>query len=258
LILLLKINDFAGFLKAVFGKVFGHRNSSRLCGLCALHHIKLVFAFARSRRFLKGQILIVTRSSVRIIGVSLPLNGGGREDFMIINCLSLLLFLLIPCSNSFAQQISHDELIEILGIKSWRVPMPKDESMEWGIEVVDYVPRKYTNMNTKRLNLRKKALIVFRDMGKDIYQFTLKQTRGTGQGDLEINICSEKARNENRCDNSYTLAWHDVPKPFGDGTKFVIADIAPMLDPDKPRKQIILEPSHFRLEDIMKERPSVP
>jgi len=181
------------------------------------------------------------------------------EKRMSISCLTiLLLVLLIPGSDSYAQQISHDELIEILGIKSWRIPMPKDESMEWSIEVVEYAPRKYTTVNTGRLNLQKKALIVFRDMGKDIYQLTLKQTRGTGQGDLEINICSEKERDENRCDNSYNLEWHNVPKPFDDGTKFVIADIAPMLAPDKPRKQIILEPSHFRLEDIMKEKPSVP
>lgn len=166
----------------------------------------------------------------------------------------LLLLLLISCSNSFAQQISHDELVEILGIKSWRVPMPKDESMEWSIEIVDYVPRKYTNMNVGRLNLQKKALIALRDMGKDIYQFTLKQTRGTGQGDLEISVCSEKEKREGQCDNSYNLEWYDVPKPYDDGTKFVIADIAYMLNPDKPRKQIILEPVHFRLEDIMKEK----
>ena len=178
---------------------------------------------------------------------------------MNINRLTLLLLLLfILCSNSFAQQISHDELVEILGIKSWRVPMPKDESMEWSIEIVDYVPRKYVKLNTERLNLQKRALIALRDMGKDTYQFTLKQTRGTGQGDLEISICSEKEKSENRCDNSYNLEWYDTPKPYDDGTKFVIADIAYMLDPDKPRKQIILEPVHFRLEDIMKEKPAVP
>jgi hypothetical protein len=181
----------------------------------------------------------------------------GMEDLMNITRLTLLLLLiLIPYSSSFAQQISHDELGEILGIKSWRVPMPKDESMEWSIEIVDYAPRRYTNMNVERLNLQKKALIALRDMGKDIYQFTLKQTRGTGQGDLEISICSDKEKSTNQCDNSYNLEWYDVPKPYDDGTKFVIADIAYMLNPDKPRKQIILEPAHFRLEDIMKEKPS--
>lgn len=172
--------------------------------------------------------------------------------------LTLLLLLLVVTSfNSLAQKISHDELVEILGIKSWRVAMPKDKSMEWSIEIVDYSPRRFTNMNKVRLNLRRKALIVLRDMGKDIYQFTLKQRAGTGQGEFEINVCSEKEKKENQCDNSYNLKWYDGPKPFDDGTKFVIADISHMLEPDKPRKQIILVPVHFRLEEIIKEKQPV-
>ena len=89
-----------------------------------------------------------------------------------------LLLLLFPSCTSFAQQLSQDELLEILGLKSWRVPMPKDESMEWSIEIVDYVPRKYTALNAVRLNLQRKALIALRDTGRDTYAFTLKQ-RGT-------------------------------------------------------------------------------
>ncbi len=167
----------------------------------------------------------------------------------------LLLLLVVPSASSFAQQLSPEELIEILGIKSWRVPMPKDESMEWSIEIVDYVPRKYTRINTQRLNLQKKALIALRDTGKDVYEFTLKQS-GTGQGDIEINICIEPEKRENQCDNSYGIDWFDVPKPYDDGTKFVIADISQMVG-QSPRKQIILEPVRFRLEDIMKaKRPS--
>lgn len=167
----------------------------------------------------------------------------------------LLLLFVVPSTHSVAQKLSPDELIEILGIKSWRVPMPKDESMEWSIEIVDYVPRKYTRINIRRLNLRRKALVALRDKGKDIYEFTLKQT-GTGQGDLEINICTEQDKREDQCDNSYGIDWFDVPKPYDDGTKFVIAEISQMIG-QSPRKQIILEPVHFRLEDIMKEkRPS--
>jgi hypothetical protein len=187
-----------------------------------------------------------------VVGLRLQL---WLEKLMNMNRLTLLLLLLlIPDSNSLAQQLSPDELIQILGIKSWRVPMPKDESMEWSIEIVDFASHEYSNINTDRLNLKQKALIAIRDMGKDTYQFTLKQPRGTGQGDLEINVCSEREKKENSCDNSYNLQWHDVPKPFDGGTKFVIADIAYMLEPNKPRKQIILEPVHFRLEDIIKEK----
>lgn len=168
-----------------------------------------------------------------------------------------LLLLVVICLSSPAQRITPDELVEILGIKSWRVAMPKDKSMEWSIEVVDYSPRRFTNTNMVRLNLHRKAFVALRDMGKDIYQFTLKQRAGTGQGEFEINVCSEKENKENQCDNSYDLKWYDGPKPFDNGTKFVIADISHMLDPDKPRKQIILVPVHFRLEEIIKEKQPV-
>jgi hypothetical protein len=40
-----------------------------------------------------------------------------------------------------------------------------------------------------------------------------------------------------------------VPKPYDDGTNFVIADIKRMVG-GSSKKQIILEPVHFRLEDI--------
>jgi len=159
--------------------------------------------------------------------------------------------LLFPASHTFAQKLSHDELIEILGIQSWRVAMPKDESMEWSIEVVDYSPLKYVNPNTARLNPKKKALIVLRESGKNSYAFTLKQS-GMGQGELEINICSEREKRENDCDDSFEIEWFEVPKPFDDGTKFVIAEIKQMVR-QVPRKRIILEPVRYRLADNMKE-----
>lgn len=106
------------------------------------------------------------------------------------------------------------------------------------------------------MNVQKKALIALRDKGQDTYEFTLKQ-RGTGQGNLEIDICSAKETSDNKCDNSYEIEWFDVPKPYDDGTKIVIADIKRMVG-QSPRKQIILEPVHFRLEDMRKDKRSSP
>jgi hypothetical protein len=86
--------------------------------------------------------------------------------------LLLLLPLLIvvgPPAVS-AQKLSHDELVEILEIKSWRVPMPKDENREWSIELVDYAQRKSATLNLERLTTQRKALIVLRDMGNDVYR----------------------------------------------------------------------------------------
>ena len=169
--------------------------------------------------------------------------------------LFLFVLLLAQSSAIFAQQLTHEELIEVLGIKSWRVPMPKDEKLRWTFELVDYAARKPAKVNAERLNFNRKALIVFRVFKDDTYHFSLKQRNATSSGDFEINICSEKERKENQCDNSYNLEWFDEPKPFDDGTKFVIAEISTMLEPEKPRKQIILKPIKFRLEDMAEESP---
>jgi len=94
--------------------------------------------------------------------------------------------------------------------------------------------------------------LTLRHTGKDTYAFTLKQ-RGTGQGDLENDLCSDKEKRENQCDDNYVIEWYDVLKPYDDGAKFVIADIRQMVG-QALKKQIILEPVHFRLEEIMREK----
>src|ERR1700687_332331 len=159
--------------------------------------------------------------------------------------LLLPLLIVLGCPAVSAQKLSHDELVEILEIKSWRVPMPKDENWEWSIEFVDYAQRKSAAVNLEKLTTQRKALIVLRDMGNDVYRYTLKQTAGTGSGDMEINICTEQQIKAKDCDNSYTITWYDDPKPFDDGTKFIIAEIAHMVG-RKPVKQIILEPVRYR------------
>lgn len=167
----------------------------------------------------------------------------------------MLLLLLVICPNSFAQKISHEELVEVLGIRSWRLPLPKDDKWGWGIKIINYEPRRPSDMNTEKLDLQNNALIVVREMGKNTFQFILKQRQGTSRGEFEINICSEKAMAGNRCDNSYVITWYYIPMPYGDGLKYVIADITG--ESNKAVKQIILEPSISRAEDV-KERPSSP
>jgi hypothetical protein len=55
---------------------------------------------------------------------------------------SLLFFLLFSCSAAGAQKLSCEELADVLDVKSWRIPMPKDVRFEWSIEIVEYAPRK--------------------------------------------------------------------------------------------------------------------
>ena len=168
----------------------------------------------------------------------------------------MLLLLLVICPNSFAQKINHDELVEVLGIRSWRVPLPKDEKSAWGINIINYERRRPSDATTEKLDLQNKALIVVRETEKNTYQFILKQREGTSRRELKINICPEKRVAGNRCENSYVITWYDIPMPYGDGLRYVIAEITG--DSNKPVKQIILEPSSYRDEDLGKERPSSP
>lgn len=164
----------------------------------------------------------------------------------------LLLFFLLSCSNAGAQKLSCDELADVLDVRAWRVPMPKDDRFEWSIEVVDYAQQKPVRLNGEKFNTRQKALIALRGTGKNSYEFTLKNRAGTSQGDLEIDLCSEIEKKENRCDNSYSITWHDPAEPYGDGSMFLIADIIG----ERSRKQIVLELAKFKLEDILEDRPS--
>jgi hypothetical protein len=106
------------------------------------------------------------------------------------------------------------------------------------------------------LDLQHKALIVVRETGEGTYQFILKQGQGTSRGELKINLCPEKGVAGNRCEHSYVITWYDIPMPYGDGLRYVIADITG--ESNKPVQQIILEPSSDRGEAMVRERPSSP
>ena len=150
----------------------------------------------------------------------------------------LLFFtLLIICNSSFAQKPNSDELADILGIESWRVPTPNDEKFEWDVAIVDYAEREFTSVNTASLNSQKKTLITLREAAKDSYEYTVKTDKWLIRSVRKIDVCTEKEKKDNVCENIYRIKWYAEPKPFGDGRRFVIADISKR---DSPKKQIVL------------------
>jgi hypothetical protein len=161
----------------------------------------------------------------------------------------ILRVLLASCSGSFSQQITHGELIEILGIRSWRVPSPRHENRQWSIEIVDCTSRKFDkSFNVKQLDPQKNALIVLQNMGEDTYRFSLKQRDGMSQGEFKINLCSaHKPAEGEDCKESYGIEWYAIPKPFDNGTRFLLAEINQMVQ-KKYRQQIILELAIIRPE----------
>jgi hypothetical protein len=114
--------------------------------------------------------------------------------------------------------------------------LPGNPRLEWGLEIVDYQPRKYDDASKKGGNRSsERALISLRDLRDDIYGFTLKQRGGLSRGTIKIDICGR----DKNCVNSYSIEWFESPKPYDDWRKMVIAEIKPM-ESDKPVKQIIL------------------
>lgn len=163
--------------------------------------------------------------------------------------ICLLPFLLILLfSTSFAQTVTNEELTEILGIKTWRVPLPTDKTMEWGIEIVDYSPLKTVGFEKIQKKFsQEKAFVALRDIDTDVYEFTLKQHQGVSKGKLSINLCLKDKNKNLPCDNNYAIDWNKEPEYFAGGTKSVIGNISSMLQQDKPVKQIILVLRKYRL-----------
>jgi len=155
----------------------------------------------------------------------------------------LPLLLLLTCYPSFAQKPSCDELNEILRVESWRVPMPADKRYFWHIDIVDYNPPRDSEPllpGSKPLSLdtERKALVALRPAGKDTYETTVKTSAWVAWGAINIDVCTEKEKSENRCDNTYNVKIYAAAKPSRSGPGFLLADI---MKGGSPRKQIVLK-----------------
>ena len=120
--------------------------------------------------------------------------------------------------------------------------MPADERYEWFVDIVDYNP--YCDSEPLlpqatpfRLNPEQKALVAVREAEKDTYETTVKTSVWVSRGKLKIDVCTEKEKKENQCDNTYSLKWYTGPKSCRSGPGFLLADV---MKGSNTRKQIIL------------------
>lgn len=153
----------------------------------------------------------------------------------------LLALLVVPLT---AQKLSHDELLEVLEIRSWRVPVPRDERYIWSLEVVEARPRKRSAVELSEwTHPTEKALITFRPDKEDLYQFTIKQRGGSSSGVTSVSPCAD----------SYSIEWHDELYPVDDGRSFVLAEVEATFGESR-KKQLILVLTKHRLEDLASEQ----
>lgn len=158
--------------------------------------------------------------------------------------------------------ISHEDLVELLEIRQWEVPMPKDTRYEWSFEVVPF--RKYQVVEKGRdewMDKTRRARITFMptEGSHSIHRFWLKQGNGTSSGRVRLDVCDNNMNLQLECDSAqYGLAWFDEPKRVDDGRRYVLGEISEDSAPHR-RKLIILSFDLFRLEDMEEaSRPAPP
>jgi hypothetical protein len=148
---------------------------------------------------------------------------------------------------------SHDELTDLLQIRRWEVPMPKDARYEWSFEIQDYQAFKEVEKGmTEWMDSSRKAKIVFMPTGEEVvYRFWLVQTNGTSSGSTRLDVCDIPNDIHRECKaGQLRLTWYSKPKRIEDGKSYLIGEISDDLDPPR-RKQIVLHLVRFRDEDVV-------
>jgi hypothetical protein len=166
----------------------------------------------------------------------------------------LILFTYFLRRQSQRTRQSLDSLTEILEIRKWELPMPRDSRYEWHFEIRDYKESNVIAVGKDDwMDRQKKATIVFMPTGQDeIYRFWLVQTEGTSSGSARLDVCDDPDDIHKKCDfGQIDFKWQTPPKRIEDGKSYLICEISEFGYPQR-RKQVILYLGLFRLEDIQR------
>jgi len=146
---------------------------------------------------------------------------------------------------------SLDGLTELLQIRRWEVPMPKDARYEWSFEIRDYKASNEVEKGmTEWMDSSRKAKIVFMPTGEEVvYRFWLVQTNGTSSGNTRLDVCDVPNDIHRKCDaGQLELRWYSTPKRIEDGKSYLIGEINDDSQRQR-RKQVVLHLVRFRDED---------
>ena len=145
-----------------------------------------------------------------------------------------------------AQELSHAELVEVLDLRSWRIPMPRDTNLEWSVTLEEAKPRKVISTGSSAwMHPTEQALITFRPDRDDTYRFTLKQRGGMSSGTMEITPCAVEDADATPCRDQFTIEWHKVPVRIDDGAHYLLADVESTFGEGR-KKQLVLRLAKVR------------
>src|SRR5215472_7812340 len=149
---------------------------------------------------------------------------------------SLLFLLTVFCPFLVAQQETQpptvSELLRILRIKTFRVRTPMSSDEVWDLKVLPRSDVKLHGTKPKGLT-PSTGLLSMRDMGNDVYEFTLPERGGAySQGNFEL--CKEIS-----CSGQYSVNWLKRPLYSADGTQCLLGEFT-NLEHEKPSAYIAL------------------
>lgn len=150
--------------------------------------------------------------------------------------LVLLVVTVAACAPAQREQLSMGELLGILEIRTWRVPLPDNEKQQWTIAVVESAPVNPSGRNVfDAIPSTGEGLISLRDKGNGQYRFTLKQNRGQSAGELHLAPCPSDMMS---C-GGMSITWHEIPVCRFTCEEFVLADVKPMIGSGRDQQIII-------------------
>jgi hypothetical protein len=160
--------------------------------------------------------------------------------------IAILLVVSGLAAPSAGQDLTHDELLEVLDIHAWRIPLPKDPKYNWGVDLVDAKPRSViTSGASDWMHPTDRALVTFRADGDDRYRFTFKQRGGMSSGLMAITPCAGTDSAPGPCGHQYSVEWHAQPIRVDDGKQYVLADVESAFGEGR-KKQLVLVLRRYR------------
>jgi len=111
------------------------------------------------------------------------------------------------------------ELLRILRITTFRVHTPSHAGAVWDIKILKPDELKPRGGTPKGLTTRT-DLLSLRDLGNDVYEFTLPQRDGAySQGNFEL--CKEHS-----CSGQYEILWLKQPEYSTDGSQCLLGKLS--------------------------------
>lgn len=143
--------------------------------------------------------------------------------------IAILLITLNGCNRVVQGTVSSEELVELLGIIKYTIPMPKDKAYEWSFDIVDY--KTLNEIKTGEdtwMDPVRTASIYFMPLQQieNGFKFWIKQDGGISSGNTRIDVCDNPDDLNTPCHyQQINIKWEKTPVRIDDGKSFLLCTI---------------------------------